>query len=684
MRPDIATTTALSGIDESFLHSFMAALPDACVVIDTGGCVVATNQAWRELPRRPEASHAANDPVGLDYVALFRLSMPANSSDAAIAGIRSILDGSMEQFEIQHIRPAYFGFRWFQMTVRPLRQPGTAAIIFHRDITTEKLAQLGSRTGDQEFQTLADSAPALIWMDAPGKGCTFLNKYWLTFTGVPIEEQLGTGWLKLVHPDDRSRVLEAFHSALVEKSDFEVEYRLWHKDGAYRSVRERGSPRLDLQNQVMGYIGTAWDLSEQKRAGEEALRATRFARLLRGVATVANTAATMREALQQSLDVICETMKFPVGHALLIEDDEPEFVKSSHVVHVKDMQRFAALFEVSTQLKWPVDFGAPGEVLRTGKPVIHELAVSHNDPVLYPRAAPSVAAGLRTGLHLPVLVDGKVEAIVEFGAEEAIAEDEELAQTLMAATERLSRFFERRRAQILLLKKKEELQASAERLFTVAGRLVDSQEEERRRIAREIHDDFTQRLALVTMKIGNLTGRDRSSTAEEIDASLEEIRKSTAAVASDLRDLSHQLHPAMLELLGLVRALQAQCEDFQRIRGIHTTFESSISNHDASQQTAVCLYRVLQEALMNVAKHSGSAVASVRLIRSGNDLVMQVRDEGRGFSVDDKNVNGIGLTNMKERVQPLNGTLTVNNHPGGGAELIARVPASRGREDVPD
>ena len=183
----------------------------------------------------------------------------------------------------------------------------------------------------------------------------------------------------------------------------------------------------------------------------------------------------------------------------------------------------------------------------------------------------------------------------------------------MAATERLSRFFERRRAQIRFLQQKEELHASAERLFAMAGRLVDSQEEERRRIAREIHDDFTQRLALVSMKIGNLAGRDRTTTSRELDAGLEDVRKTTAAVANDLRDLSHQLHPAMLEILGLVGALRAQCEDIQRARGIETQFDSSVSDSDASPQAAMCLYRVLQESLMNIAKHSGSTSARVSL-----------------------------------------------------------------------
>src|SRR5271157_5181774 len=117
---------------------------------------------------------------------------------------------------------------------------------------------------------------------------------------------------------------------------------------------------------------------------------------------------------------------------------------------------------------------------------------------------------------------------------------------MVGASERLSRFCERRRAQIIFQKQKAELQASAKRLFEVAGQLVDSQEE-RRRIAGEIHDDFTQRLAFVSMKISSLAGRDHHSAASELDADLEDVRKSIAAVAGDLRDLLHQLHPATIE-----------------------------------------------------------------------------------------------------------------------------------------
>jgi PAS domain S-box-containing protein len=664
-------------LDDSLLRSFVEALPDPCVVIDGAGRVLAVNRAWRELPRRNEAAVAASNPVGIDYLALFKSSTGDESVARALKGVKAVLSGQREHFEHDYIRPSPPTFRWFRMTVHPWRELGTNAIIFHRDITAEKLGHVTPHSVDQEFRSLADAAPVMIWMSGPDKACIFVSRRWQEFTGGRREDALGDGWPQFVHPDDRDALKKTFFTAFEQKHEFAHEYRLRHKDGGYRWVRDRGSPRYNTQNQFLGFTGSVWDLSEQKQATEEADKAARHARLVQDVAVIANSATTMREALQRSIDVICETMKFQVGHALLIRDDEPELAKPAHIVYIKDRERFAALFEMSNRMSWPTDIGSPGEVLRTGKPLVQDIVETAKDPERYPRAPAAMEAGLRVAFHLPVVVDDKVEAIIEFGTEEQIASDQEVVATLVAAGERLSRFFERRRAQTKFLMQKEELQASANRLFAMAGRLVDSQEDERRRIAREIHDDFTQRLALVSVKIGNLAGRDRATTRGEIDAGLEDVRESIVAVAGDLRDMSHQLHPTMLALLGLVRALRALCEEFQRAHGIETVFEASASDRDASEQAAMCLYRVLQESMMNIAKHSGSARAYVRLTRQADQLEMRVRDEGRGFNPDAGNGQGIGLMNIEERVRLLNGTLLINSHPGSGAEIIVRVPAAQ-------
>jgi PAS domain S-box-containing protein len=664
-------------IDFRLLQSFLEALPDPCVVIDGAGRLLAVNRAWQELPRSEKAAAAARNPVGMDYLAMFLSTTADDSVSRALAGIKEVLGGQRDHYEQEYILPTRGILRWFRMTVREWRQFGASAIVFHRDITSEKMGHAESPTVEEEFRLLADSAPTMIWMSGPTKGCVFVSRRWLEFTGARLEEMLGTGWVRRVHPEDRDELLQAFETAFDQRREFSHEYRLQHNDGSYRWVRDSGSPRFDAHNQFSGFSGSVWDLSEQKRVADEADRAARYSRLVQDIADIANTATTMREALQRSIDTICVTMGFPVGHALLIHDDEPGLAKSSHVVYNSDPLRFAALFEMSSRMTWPSHQGAPGEALRTGNPIFNDTRETSKFPERYPRAQATLAAGLRTGIHLPVLVDDKVEAIIEFGSEYLLVSDRAVRDTLVAASERLSRFFERRRAQIKFLQQKEELQESAERLFAVAGQLVDSQEEERRRIAREIHDDFTQRLALVSMKIGNLAGRDRASTQDEVDAGLEDIRKATAAVANDLRDLSHKLHPAMLEILGLVGALRAQCEDIQRARGIATEFEAEASDQDASPQAAMCLYRVLQESLMNVAKHSGSASARVSLARKANVLEMRVRDKGRGIEPGAEGRMGIGLKGMEERVGLLNGQLIVNSAPGRGTEIIVTVPAAQ-------
>ena len=190
-------------LDDSLLRSFVDALPDPCVVIDGAGFVLAVNRAWRELPRRKEATVAASNPVGIDYLALFQSSTADDGVSRALAGIKAVLSGQREHFEHEYIRPMPPTFRWFRMTVHPWREFGTNAIIFHRDITAESFGRLTPQTVDQEFRSLADAAPVMIWMSGPDKACIFVSRQWLEFTGGRLEDALGDRWPQFVHPDDR-------------------------------------------------------------------------------------------------------------------------------------------------------------------------------------------------------------------------------------------------------------------------------------------------------------------------------------------------------------------------------------------------------------------------------------------------------------------------------------------------
>jgi PAS domain S-box-containing protein len=664
-------------LDLPLLQSLIDALPDPCLVIDRDCTVIAVNPTWDELTRqRFNSATGSFTSVGSNYFAISRSTSTERGMAEVRAGIESVLSGSSQNFEQEYLFHNQDTFRWYRTMVRPWPLLGARAVIFHREITAEKFDKTRPQELDQEFRLLADAAPVLIWISGPDKGCTFLNQPWLDFTGVPIEQQLGDGWLRLIHPEDRQRIFQDYVQAFDEKRNFEFEFRLLHKDGGYRWIRDRGSPRFDSQNQVTGFVGSAWDLSDQKQATETAYKATRQTRLEHTVGLIASSATTVREALEGSIDTICEVLHFSIGRALLIYDDEPESDKSPHVFRVSDPDRFAHFVALSESMCWPPDPAERLLVLQSGKPVIMDPLTDYAQPDIYPRVSEAIRAGLHASVMVPVLVDDKVEAILEFASEKPFASDRELLATLMAACERLSRFFERRRAQTRFLKQKEELQASAQQLFTVAGRLVDSQEQERRRIAREIHDDFSQRLALVSMKIESLAGRDRDVTFGELNADFEDVRNSIASVAEDLQGLSRQLHPARLELLGLVRALRAHCSDFYRNSGIATTFEASVLDDDATPQTATCLYRVLQESLANIAKHSGSSTARVTLDRRNGHFEMCIRDEGRGFVRCADTSKGIGLISMKERVGLLNGKMIVNSGPGRGTEILVQVPVA--------
>ncbi len=260
-------------LEIGLIESFIEALPDGCLVVDQTGHILGANRRWRELPRQARAVEAARNPLGVNYLELYRFSVPNERLERAVEGIKSVLEGISEQYEHEYIRVDEGGsFRWFRMTVRAWPQVGSGAIITHRDISAEKLFQVDSAQVQQEFRMLADSAPAMIWMCGPDMKCIFVNRAWREFTGAPVEDALGDGVAQFVHPDDHAALMKAFQNAFEQKNQFEHEYRMRHWDGGYRWVRDHGAPRLDMLNKLSGFTGALWDLSDQKRASRRSIQ----------------------------------------------------------------------------------------------------------------------------------------------------------------------------------------------------------------------------------------------------------------------------------------------------------------------------------------------------------------------------------------------------------------------------
>jgi signal transduction histidine kinase len=198
-------------------------------------------------------------------------------------------------------------------------------------------------------------------------------------------------------------------------------------------------------------------------------------------------------------------------------------------------------------------------------------------------------------------------------------------------------------------------------------RLIDAQEQERTRIARELHDDISQRLSLLALDIDTVTGAAASH--------VQRIKTETAQIAADVQALSHRLHSKKLELLGLARTARRFCDEFAEQQHISIAFtEDGLPEH-LPELTSISLYRILQEALHNAAKHSGAGTFVVRLRRTAAEVELFVQDSGSGFDVEAAQAaRGIGLVSMQERAVLAGGRLTIDSAPGAGTTVRARVP----------
>jgi PAS domain S-box-containing protein len=219
-----------------------------------------------------------------------------------------------------------------------------------------------------------------------------------------------------------------------------------------------------------------------------------------------------------------------------------------------------------------------------------------------------------------------------------------------------------------------ERKSSEESLHTLSGRLIHAQEQERARIARELHDDFSQRLALLGIGLGQLWKELPESQVEQRTGVLE-ILKGTKEMSSDLHSLSHQLHSSKLELVGLVSALSGLCKEMSEKYKIEIHFTKSGSLPKIAKDVELCLFRVTQEALGNVVKHSQSKSAQVELGANSMGVSLRIVDAGRGFEPDLSNPTaGIGLVGMRERLRLVGGRLSVKSVLLRGTEIIAEVP----------
>jgi PAS domain S-box-containing protein len=211
-------------------------------------------------------------------------------------------------------------------------------------------------------------------------------------------------------------------------------------------------------------------------------------------------------------------------------------------------------------------------------------------------------------------------------------------------------------------------------LRDASRKLVESQEQERTRIGRELHDDISQRLAMLTVEVDHLNENFPASASERRER-LDRIRQRLVDISSGVHLVSQQLYSPNLELIGLAAAMRTFCRDFADGQDVEVRFEAGKINQAPAPDVSLCLLRVLQEALHNAAKHSRVRRFDVTLACANNGLNLRVSDRGVGFDLESAmKSGGVGLSSMQERVRMINGTISIDSTPLGGTTIRVRAP----------
>ena len=519
---------------------------------------------------------------------------------------------------------------WVRETVRLVEDDCGAlvALIACKDITERKRAEEALRESESRFRIMADTAPTLIWMSGLDKLCTYFNQVWLDYTGRTMEQELGNGWTEGVHQEDFDRCRKTYADAFDRREPFQMEYRLRKADGQYGWVFDKGVPRYFPSGEFAGYIGTCIDITERKWA----------------------------EAALQASDVFTRAVLNSLSAQVCVLDREGVILKTNDAWKELVQRQADGIFAIGEVGDNYLDLCRHTTVggISTGQAILKGI-----EQVLMGSELSFIH---EYGCHLPEEDYWFLIRVTPLKDAKGVV----ISHTDTSRRVRMGLALEQKT--VLLAEKQKELES-------LAGKLIEAQEAERKRIARELHDDFNQRLAALSLELESME-RAPIALPEPITRQLAAIRVQTGMLSDDLHDLAYRLHPSLLEHVGLEVAARDHVSEFAKRTGLSVRFIGREVPKTFSPEVATNLFRVLQESLQNVSKHAQATDVTVRLSGSSKGVGLSVRDNGKGFDFEDKNAGarGLGLVSMQERTRGLGGLLRIHSLPRSGTKICAWIP----------
>ncbi|MEP6932697.1 MAG: PAS domain S-box protein [Nitrospirota bacterium] len=622
------------GEGEERLRLFIECAPVAIAMLDTKMCYMAVSRRWVA-----DYGLAGQDLYRRSHYEIFP-EIPEHWKQVH----RRCLAGAIERSDEEVFVRADGSRQWIRWEIHPWRGVSDVVggiVIFTEDITLHKQAEealgharhklvqqvaewMAERAAERTAQ-LTEAIERFEWVvKATRDGLwdwdlihdtLYFSPHWKEMHGFLETDNLESlqEWAERIHPEDRSRILGRFQAYLKNQQQFEFweEYRIRKKNGSYMWVLDRGVAVWDGQGRAVRMVGAETDITLRKEAEEaERRKAHEFSMLANNV---------------------------PALFCYVDRDRRYRFVN----------KRYEELFGLPTE---EIERMSLYELLG---PEGYAAVLSNLDA-----AFQGQAISFECSLPVPGM------GVHWFAAQYVPDQDPQgnVAGLFILLSD------------ITSLKITEAALREREvRLQSLSAKLLRAQEEERRRLARELHDDFTQRQAALAMDLRTVCVA--LSDSNPIGASrLQQLGDSAERLARDLQQMAHQLHPSILEHVGLEAAMREHVDEFAARTGLSIEIMVRELPKAVPLEQATCLYRVLQESLQNVRKHAEATTVLVRLLRTGRGLGLCVHDDGQGFEQAKSGRKGLGLTSIEERVKGLNGTVHIYSKPGDGTEVHAWVP----------
>lgn len=322
----------------------------------------------------------------------------------------------------------------------------------------------------------------------------------------------------------------------------------------------------------------------------------------------------------------------------------------------------------------PTGKGLIGALVSEARPI--RIADIADDPrsVGFPPDHPNMTSFLGVPITVHGEMSGRLYLTDKIGADEFTERDEAVASVLARQAGIAivnARLYESEKTRLEASGELKQARTREKLHKELAGRTIEAQEEERRRIARELHDEAGQALTSVMLGLRLLPETDdRKAMKDQIEL----VRNQVSEALTRLRRLAAEMRPPALDGLGLVSAVRNLAEDPALMEGVQIDFEASDQHGQLEPETEAVVYRILQEALTNVARHSQAKNVSVTIGRRDDKLIAVVEDDGKGFNLDE--TDGLGLVGMRERIELVNGRLQIESKPGHGTVVVCEVPFS--------